>query len=143
MSALSDQERAVFAKMADYLIPEGEGMPSAVKVGAAGPLLDKVLSYRTDLVEALLRGLRQVSDMDGKAGAAHLGEHDPGAFHALSLAASGGYYMSEEVRRLIGYPGQESRPFDPHGTTDYLDDGLLQPVIDRGSIYRPTPESSP
>jgi hypothetical protein len=59
----------------------------------------------------------------------------------VSLAASGGYYMSPRVRDLIGYPGQENRPFDPDKTTEYLGDGLLAPVIARGPIYRATPKT--
>ena len=139
MSALTETDRATFAAIADYLIPNGEGMPSASQVGVPADLLDKVLAVRVDLVEPLLRGVRTVADLDGEAGANKLNDTDGEAFHAISLAASGGYYMSPLVRQLIGYPGQESRPFDPDKTTEYLDDGMLQPVIDRGPIYRPTP----
>jgi len=46
------------------------------------------------------------------------------------------------VKQLIGYPGQESRPFDPDKTTDYLNDGLLAPVMARGPIFRPTPSKT-
>ncbi|MGC4025203.1 MAG: hypothetical protein QM744_08660 [Mesorhizobium sp.] len=141
MSTLTDAERKTFAAIADYLIPEGEGMPSASQVGVPNEMLDKVVSVRSDLVEPLRRGLAAVADLDGHAGANKLNEEDGAAFHAISLAASGGYYMSPTVRQLIGYPGQESRPFDPDKTTEYLDDGLLQPVIDRGPIYRRTPDA--
>lgn len=140
MSKLTDAERKTFSAIADYLIPEAEGMPSASQVGVPAELLDKVLAVRPDLVEAMQRGLRAVAGLDGEAGARKLNETDGVAFHAVSLAASGGYYMSPQVRKLLGYPGQESRPFDPDKTTDYLDDGTLQPVIDRGPIYRPTPQ---
>jgi len=142
MSTLTDADRRVFGRMADYLIPEAEGMPSATMVGVSGTLLDAVLAARPDLTEPLVRGLRLVKDIDGVAGANRLNETDPKAFHAVALAASGGYYMSPEVKQLIGYPGQESRPFDPDKTTDYLDDGLLAPVMTRGPIFRPTPSKT-
>lgn len=139
MTSLTSAERAAFARIADYLIPEGEGMPSASAVGVPDQLLDHVMAVRPDLTEALLRGLRNAGDLPGEAAARMINEQDAEAFHAISLAASGGYYMSPVVRQAIGYPGQESRPFDPDKTTDYIDDGLLQPVIDRGPIYRATP----
>lgn len=139
MSIVNDEDRAAFAKIADVLIPEAEGMPAASAVGVPSHLLDLVLAVRADMLEPLLRALRSTRDLDGDLAVRQLHTTDPEAFEAVSLAASGGYYMSPTVRELINYPGQESRPFDPDKTTEYLEDGLLQPVIDRGSIYRPTP----
>lgn len=139
MSPLSETDRENFMAIADFLIPEGEGMPSASQVGVHDELIDRVLAVRVDLIEPLLRGVRAIAGLGGEVGANQLNENDAEAFHAISLAASAGYYMCPRVRQLIGYPGQESRPFDPDKTVDYLDDGLLQPVIDRGPIYRPTP----
>jgi hypothetical protein len=49
----------------------------------------------------------------------------------------GAYFLNPDVRRAIGYEGQTGRAIDPH--PDYLDDGLLDAVIARGPIYRPTP----
>jgi len=46
--------------------------------------------------------------------------------------------MNPKVREALGYHGQLPRPIDPH--PDYLDEGLLQQVIARGPIYRPTPD---
>ena len=43
------------------------------------------------------------------------------------------------VRAAIGYPGLEARPIDPDAAPDYLEDGLLDSVIARGPVYRPTP----
>jgi hypothetical protein len=45
--------------------------------------------------------------------------------------------MSADVRERLGYPGQQARPFEPR--PDYEEDGLIQSVIERGPIYRPTP----
>ena len=56
-----------------------------------------------------------------------------------SLTASGGYYMSPRVREILGYPGQEAVPYDPHAVADYLTDHMLERVARRGPIYRETP----
>jgi hypothetical protein len=54
---------------------------------------------------------------------------------------AGAYFLNPEVRRLIGYPGQEARPIEPEDPPDYEQDGLLASVVERGPIFRPTPES--
>jgi hypothetical protein len=41
----------------------------------------------------------------------------------------------------MGYPGQERRPIEAEDPPDYEQDGLLASVVERGTIYRPTPES--
>jgi hypothetical protein len=38
------------------------------------------------------------------------------------------------VRERLGYPGQQAKPLE-----DDFDQELLQPVIDRGPFFRPTP----
>ena len=50
MSAI---DRETLAGLADALIPEADGMPSATQAGAAGALLDEVLAVRGDLEEPL------------------------------------------------------------------------------------------
>ena len=63
--------------------------------------------------------------------------NDQEAFGVLTEIAAAAYFMNPEVQRAIGYAGQGPRPIDPR--PDYLDDGLLEAVIRRGPIYRPTP----
>jgi hypothetical protein len=49
------------------------------------------------------------------------------------------YFMNPEVRQAVGYTGQGPLPLDPR--VDYMEDGLLESVIKRGPIYRPTPKA--
>ena len=51
----------------------------------------------------------------------------------------GAYFLNPAIRAAIGYPGLEARPIDPDAPPDYLADGLLDSVISRGAVYRPTP----
>ena len=140
MSTLTEQEQHTLAAIADYLIPEAEGMPAASQVNVATELAERVFSVRHDLVDLVKGALAKVPGLDGEVAAKKLAEIDPAGFHAITTVASAGYFMSPVTRKALGYPGQESRPFDPDKTTEYLHDGLLQPVIDRGPIYMPTPE---
>lgn len=141
MSLLSDSQRATFAAIADVLIPEAEGMPSASQVDVHGAMIDHILGLRPDLREALLRGLDAAAGKDAQGAANDLNRSDAAALSAIGLAAAAGYYMTPRVRELIGYPGQQSRPeADPDATPEYVANGMLQQVIDRGPIYRPTPK---
>ncbi|MDR5651633.1 hypothetical protein [Ruixingdingia sedimenti] len=139
MATLTPQQRAAFGAIADYLIPAYKGLPAATAVGVHEGMVDAVLSYRPDIEEPFLRGLAAVDTGDLSPSLNALFRADADAFNALGLAASGGYYMTAEVRAILGYPGQESLTYDAHATPDYLTDHMLERVVRRGPLYRPTP----
>jgi hypothetical protein len=134
---ITPAQRALLAGMADILIPAGDGMPSASEAGVAGNGLDAVLSARPDLAGELFELLDQASGRTPAEALASLRSGKPALFVHLGEVVAGGYFMNPQVRQAIGYHGQTPRPIDPH--PDYLDDGLLEPVIRRGPIYRSTP----
>lgn len=136
---LSDADRDVFARLADALIPAWKRMPAASTVGVHKDLLDCVLAARPDLVDGVAQAIDYARQRETSAALNGLYRDSRGAFDALTLAATGGYYMAESVRDVIGYPGQESPPYDPFETPDYLLDGTLERVTRRGPVYRPTP----
>jgi hypothetical protein len=141
MSMQANEEvRTTFAGIADVLIPEAEGMPSATQVGVRDETMDRLLGLRPDLREAFMRGIRKAMGQDPREAAEALNKNDPEALTAIGLIASAGYYMSDRVRELIGYPGQEKRPGNPDEEPEYVTNGMLQEVIDRGPIYVPTPK---
>jgi hypothetical protein len=137
---LDESLRRTFLALADVLIPEAEGMPAASQVGVGGDILDRMLALRPDLREGFLRGLRAAAGKPAGEAAEALSRNDPAALGAIGLVASAGYYMSPQVRSLIGYPGQESRPADPDIAPEYVANGMLQQVIDSGPIFKPTPK---
>ena len=139
-STLDPALRETFRSIADVLIPSAEGMPAASKVGVHEAPLDHVLALRPDIAEQLLRGLHAAASRPAREAAERLNKEDPEALSAIGLAASAAYYMQPRVRELIGYPGQESRPANPNETLEYVANGMLQQVIDRGPIFRPTPK---
>jgi hypothetical protein len=130
-------ERALFAALADQMIPAGDGHPSASDAGVAGEGLDAVLTARPDLIDGLKSVLQTAQGREPAAVVADLRAHDPAAFGILAEVVPGAYFMNPVVQQAIGYLGQTPRPIDPH--PDYLDDGLLDSVIRRGPVYRPTP----
>jgi hypothetical protein len=130
-------DRDTLAGLADVLIPAADGMPAASEAGATGAWLDEVLRVRGDL-EAPLRELTEAArGRDPSAEVERLRSERAELFEALTTAVAGAYFMSGEVRELLGYPGQQAVPLEQD-----LDMELLQPVIDRGTIYRPTPDAA-
>ncbi|MGO4001494.1 hypothetical protein ABVN23_10335 [Pseudomonas fluorescens] len=138
-----DEVRDIFAGLADVLIPEAEGMPSASQVGIHEPqYLDRILGLRPDLAEAFFRAMVFAKGRDPQVAAEALHVEDEAAFGAVGLVASAGYYMAPQVRELIGYPGQAARAIDVDEVPEYLSNGMLQQVLDRGPVYESTPNDA-
>lgn len=131
-------ERSVLGELADVLIPAGQGFPSASQAGVAGEGLDQTLSFRPDFAEGLKRLIVAARGRSAAEFVEELQRTDPIGFGLLAEFVPGAYFLNLRVREKLGYGGQRAHPIDPH--PDYLDDGLLQSVIDRGAIYRPTPD---
>jgi hypothetical protein len=134
---LSPDDRGMFARLADVLIPTGSGMPSASQADVASRWLDRVLAARPDLEQPLRRALEVARGRDPIEAIAGLRANDPAAFGVLAEIVPAAYFMNPDVQRAIGYSGQGPRPIDPR--PDYAEHDLLGSVIRRGPIYRPTP----
>jgi hypothetical protein len=130
-------ERAVLARLADVLVPAGEGFPSASEAGVGGAGLDKVLLARPDFAAALKELLAAAKERPAAEFIADAQTKDPARFGLLAELVPAAYFLNPDVRAQLGYRGQDPRPIDPN--PDYLESGLLQAVIDRGPIFRPTP----
>ena len=131
------QERTTLAALADLIIPAGNGFPSASQADVADAGLDQVLAFRPDLGTGLKAVLASAAGHPAVEVVANLRANDPADFGVLTEFVSGAYFLNPQVRRLLGYEGQRPRLIDV-GASD-LDPTLLQPVIGRGPIYRPTP----
>ena len=131
--------RAVLAALADVLIPSGDGMRSASEAGVAGRWLDEVLGLRPDFGPPLAAVLDRVKRADPASAVAQLPSEDPAGFGVLCEVVAGGYFLNPEVRKAIGYPGQQAVSIVAEQPPDYEQDALIASVIARGRIYRPTP----
>jgi hypothetical protein len=136
---LAENDRNVFAQMADIIIPAWQRMPAASSVEVHKQLLDDVLRVRPDIVDGVKQAIAFCSGRTPSEGVNALFHVNKSAFDAFTLAATGAYYMDGTVRKLVGYPGQESPPYNVMDTPDYLTDGTLERVTRRGAIYKSTP----
>jgi hypothetical protein len=134
-----EAERTTLAALADVLIPANVGFLSASQAGVAGEGLDQVLAVRPDLEPHLKQTLQSAKGRDPTDVIHELRVNDPAGFADFAELVAGAYFLNAVVRDQFGYHGQVPRSHDT--AADYLNEGLLQSVTDRGPIYRPTPVS--
>ena len=112
-SHLNEQQRAELERVADDLLPAGDGMPSASQAGIAEELIEAVFKVRPDLREGVLRGL---------AG-------DPDSVRALEVAIAGAYYLSPDVRARLGWHSEQGTDLGSPGYPPYVEEGLLDHLM--------------
>jgi hypothetical protein len=135
-AVVDDALRERLRAFADVLIPAAHGMPSAGEVGVADGQLDKVLNVRPDLAEPLARAVADVDPADHETSLSRLRDGDREAHDALLLVVAGGYYIDADVRRRIGYDGQQPVEVRPEIIPNYVEEGLIEPLLARGPVYR-------
>ena len=115
-------------------------MPAPGSLDIGGRQLDLVLASRPDLADALRRALEAAGDAgDPIAWVESLAVRDPSAHEALVTAIVAGYYLHPAVQRRLGYPGQLGEVVRVDAYPDFIAEGQLERVLERGPIYRPTP----
>jgi hypothetical protein len=132
--SLDARELATFAAVADRLIPEAKGMPSAAAV-VTPDRVAWVLRSRPDLAAPLRLALRPQLGDDVHARLEALAT-EPTSLAALQLAIVAGYYTDNGVRERIGYPGQVALSIRSWELPTYLEEGLIDAVLARGPKWR-------
>ena len=136
-AAPTAEQRRVLARLADVLVADDDGMPAASTVNVAGELLDRCLEAAPVLAAPLLVLLDEALSDAADAYVRRLDADRPDDFAVLSSVVVGAYYLSPQVRALIGYPGQEPSPLTAAAEPDYLD--MLERVYERHPGYREAP----
>lgn len=129
---LNSEQRQVFATLAETLIPASDTMPSATTAEVSGSLLDQVLDYRPDLVDALTAALDSSAGKDPEAALDSLSGEQPDQFEALTVLAAGAYFLSPVVKAAMPYDAAPRPARDDMDT--YVD--MLETVVDRGFTIR-------
>ncbi|WP_296606069.1 hypothetical protein [Nocardioides sp.] len=139
--ALTPQERERLALLADRLIAGGAGLPSASGAEVHTQWIDRAMAVRADLDGAV----RAVLALEGDPAEVveRLQAEDPVLFGSFAMAVAGAYLINPRIRRELGYPGPApmKNAALPDEAESYLEDGILDVVVARGPIYRPTPAS--
>ncbi|MEM1284787.1 MAG: hypothetical protein AAGH43_05325 [Pseudomonadota bacterium] len=122
------------AKLAAILIPGGAGMPGAIDIDLHQTSTDQVLSIDLSRLAPLRKFLSRPGAVETMADVEALAQQDPDGFSALTVVLANAYFMQDDVREAIGYPGQEARDSSVGLTSE--DETLMQVVAARGPIYR-------
>ena len=136
-SGPTSAQRQMLARLADILVAEGLGMPAASAIGVADGLLDRCLDAAPALAEPLMALLDEAPADGLDAFVRRLTASRPDDFAVLSTAVVGAYYLSEEVRELIGYPGQQPSPLSVAAEPEYHE--MLERVYHSHPGYRECP----
>jgi choline dehydrogenase-like flavoprotein len=123
---LTPAQRARLAELGDGVILPVDGLEGGGTLTVESGLVDKVLEARPDLAEPLARAL-------GDATISHLhelGQSDPQAWLAAITVLAGANYLHPDVCERIGYAGQEASPVRPDNYPAYIEQGLLDHLLD-------------
>jgi hypothetical protein len=122
-------------EIADRLIPAAHGMPSAGDVLTA-ERLRFVFNARPDLIASVRDVLRLKFQGTVDEHIDVLSRFHQEHYAALQLVIVGGYYTDKRVRELIGYNGQEAIEVKSWLLPPYLEEGLIDKVLERGPVWR-------
>ena len=124
--------------LVDLLLPGTDSLPSGVSVGANGSLLEDALAADPRLREPLAAVVERAA-ANAPSTLVDLLELAGEQAEEFAFALSAAYYMSSQVREVLGYPGQQRRPIATATADEIVSEDLVAPVIARGAVYVPTP----
>ena len=120
---MNDRQRRTLAAFAEVLVP-GADLAHAERALAAVP----------ELWGPLAGVLDRLADEPPRTAVPRLEREEPRTFNLLFLVVAGGYLLDADVRRRLGYPGQEAVGLPGGGAVAGED--LLEPVLARGRRWR-------
>ena len=139
---LTSEEAATLRRVAGALIPAGDadGEIAADTIADFDALAQEALAIMDpafDSITDALEQLQHVRDDELFAWLRGLDQQEPNLFYSLSLLVTSIYLYSPEVEAELGYPHPHRNPAPENQFVEELETGLLNPVIERGSIYVP------
>lgn len=135
---LTEHELSALLRVADCLIPAAGPNPKASDAEQYTSYLALALAARADVFETVVAGAVTLADVDDDGlwdALKRMWTEDRFTFDPLSSILAGAYFMTPQVKALIGYPGQHRDPAPLQQAADEIGSGILDPVLARGSIY--------
>jgi hypothetical protein len=137
--SLTEAELRTLRAIADHLVPAVGDNPAATAEPGLDDALRTAIDARADAFDEIVdvlaglvgAGPQQVADT-----MRDLHAHHPKRFQPLSAVVVGAWLLLPTVRDRIGYPGQRRDPAPIDLGTDQISSGILDPVLERGAIYR-------
>lgn len=141
--ALSPSQHDAAAAVAAWFFPPSADYPSSDQADPDGSVLLMVLEQLRPLRAQILAAINAVRLSDVNSHMVDLEDSDADAFELLRVLFVGRYLSCKPVWEMLGYTGRKPRPILEGEADMYLRDGLVEPAIARGKVYRPTCDTRP
>jgi hypothetical protein len=136
--ALTEAELTALLRVADCLIPASGPNPKASDAEQYTAYLQLALAARADVFDAVVDAAGELAEIPEDElwnALKKMSTEDKFTFDPLSAVLAGAYFMTPQVMKLIGYPGQHRDPAPLELAADEIGSGILDPVLERGFIY--------
>ena len=134
VTLIGSDVREGLGRLVDLLLPGTDRLPAGRAVGAHSDLLDRVLNADPTLAPVVVELGRRAAETPS-FGISDVQSWSEDGAEALAFSLTAAYYMSPDVLRALGYPGQQRRPIAQATADEVCSEELLAPVRDRGAIY--------
>ena len=135
----TEQQLATVRAMTAWFLPPTPGFPDSTKADPDGSVLRLVADQLEPVLPQIVAALDAAHGRDVNAYLPTLEAERAEAFEWLRILIIGHYLTCRPVWDVLGYTGRRPVPIRPGEAEADLADGLLEPAIARGKIYRPTP----
>ena len=136
---LTSDQQATMLDVAAWFLPGISSYPPVDAVDSDGSILELVLQELRPWRRTIQSCLDSARNHDMGTYLQALQQDDLEAYEALRTLVLGRYLTAPEVWATLGYTGRRPSPIGVGEAERWLSPDLLQPVLDRGKIYRPTP----
>lgn len=133
----ADQTQTLTA-IADVLIGGTATDPKPSILEKYAKSLDIAVAARTrdiEKVKGLIAEFKSLDEVQIDQTLRTWDKERPEDFQIISSIVAGSYFMLPEIKELIGYPGQVRDIPKVDDAANDLADGILEPVLERGTIY--------
>lgn len=141
ISQLTPSIREGICKILDVVLPGTNVLPSGREVDAQDGLLDRVLIADDSLTEIVTVAGNKATG-ESSFSLSNLQDLFGEETERLIFALHAAYYMSPKTRASLNYPGQQRFPISEATPDQICSEELIEPVLSRGPIYVPTPETT-
>lgn len=133
----SDEQHELLGRLADMVVPRGDGMPSATDVDVHTVGVERVAAMRPDLVAPVHRIIAGSTRSAPPDLAAFIDTY-PDEFPAFAELVAGAFYLDPRVGEKLGYHARRALPLGDLDAQEGELAELVEPVVARGNTWRET-----
>lgn len=136
---LTAQQVDTLHAMAEWFMPAVEGYPSNDDADPDGSVLLLALDQLRPLLPAIAAALDCAAREGVTSYLQRIDATEADTYELLRTLLIGRYLMCRPVWDVLGYTGRRPSPIQLAEYENEFTDGILEPVLARGKIFRPTP----